>query len=146
MESSKKNQWSIPRTISILSNIRSIKHIDVASSLINRFRRTGNVFINLTGDAGLSLYSSIPKRFKGKFIDVFKRNPKAVLGLTKTHTVIHSAKIFDKYRLSSLLNPVSALSLILSQIPQYIIWVIFTVSLGHLVFSVSSNLKRIFKS
>ena len=139
MESFKKNQWSIPRTVSILSNIRSIKHIDVASNLINRFKRTGNVFINLTGDTGLSLYSSIPKRFKGKFIDVFKRNPRAVLGLTKTHAVIHSVKILNKYRLSSLLIPVSALSLILSQIPQYIIWVIFIVSLGYLVFQYPAN-------
>lgn len=137
----KKNQWSIPRTASNLSNIRSLKHLDTASDLIARHRRTGNVFINLTGASGLSLYASIPKRLKHKFIGAFKRKPKAVIGLTKTHLIVHTIKVFHKYGLIALLLPIIGISLILSLIPNWLLWTIFISSTGYLIISVIRKFK-----
>jgi hypothetical protein len=101
----KKNNWSIPRTASCLLNIKDLKHLNTAADLITRHRRHGNVFINLTGNTGLSLYASIPKKFRQRFFGAFKRNPRAVIGLTKSHHIIHAIKILEKYRLLGVLLP-----------------------------------------
>ena len=144
LEHSKKNEFSIPRTTSCLSNIRNIKHLDTAFELISRYKRTGNTFINLTGDAGLTLYSSLPTHIKNIFIKGFKKNPIAVLGLTKTHLIIHTVKIFKKYDLVSLIIPVTTLSIILSLLPQYLVWIIFIGSTGYLAFVIFRKLKHKF--
>jgi len=84
----------------------------------------------------------MPKRLRHRFIDAFKRNPKAVIGITKTHHIIHVIKILDKYRLAALLMPFIALVLILSFMPNYLVWSIFIGSAGYLVFSVVRKFKH----
>ncbi len=138
----KKNNWSIPRTVSCLSNIRSIKHLDVATDLISRYKRTGNVFINLTGGTGLSLYSSMPMKVRQRFFDVFKRNPRAIIGFTKSHLIIHAIKILEKYRLVGVLMPFVALALILSILPNFLVWTIFIGSAGYLLFKIMCLFKN----
>jgi hypothetical protein len=142
LDPSKKNQWSIPRTTSCLSNIQKVKHLDVATDLISRYKRTGNVFINLTGNTGLSLYSSMPMKVRQRFFDAFKRNPRAFIGFTKSHLVIHIIKVLDKHRLLGIFTPLIALSLILSILPINLVWVIFIGSAGYLVFSVIRKFKH----
>ncbi len=142
LESVKKNQWSVPRTVSCLSNIAHLKNIDTASDLIKNHKRVGNVFINLTRDKGLSLYSSIPGKFRGRFMGIFKNHPKAVIGITKTHLIIHTVKVLDKYGLAALIMPFIGISLILSLIPAWALWVIFIGSSGYLVFSTVRKLKQ----
>jgi len=93
------------------------------------------VFINLTKDKGLSLYSSIPRKLKQRFIGTFKRYPKAIIGITKTHLIIHTVKVLDKYGLAALIMPFIGISLILSLIPVWALWVILMGSSGYLVFS-----------
>jgi hypothetical protein len=132
----KKNRWSLPRTVSCLSNINSPKHIATATDLIKHHKRTGNVFINLTSNNGLLLYASIPKRLKHKFIGAFKQKPKVVIGLTKTHLIIHTIKVFHKYGMIALLLPIIGISLILSMIPNWLLWTIFISSTGYLILSV----------
>jgi len=67
------------QTVSCLSNIQSVKHLDTSTDLIAHHKRTGNVFINLTGETGLTLYSSIPKKLRNRLIGAFKHNPKALI-------------------------------------------------------------------
>jgi hypothetical protein len=140
--STKKNDWSIPRTVSCLSNINDIKHIDTATDLITHHKKTGNVFINLTGNTGLTLFASIPQRLKHRFIDAFKRKPKTIIGITKTHHIIHVIKILDKYKLVAIIMPFIALALILSFLPNYLVVSIFIGSAGYLVFSVVRKFKH----
>ena len=142
LEPSKKNEWSIPRTVSCLSNITSLKNLDTANDLIKNHKRVGNVFINLTADKGLSLYSSIPGKFRHRFITIFKNHPKAIIGITKTHLIIHTLKVLDKYGLTALIMPFIGISLILSLIPAWALWVIFIGSSGYLVFSTVHKLKQ----
>jgi hypothetical protein len=137
----KKNGWSVPRTVSCLSNIHDIKHLNTAADLITHHRRHGNVFINLTGGTGLSLYSSMPKKFRQRFFDAFKRNPRAILGLAKSHLIIHVIKILEKYRLLSVIMPFIALALILSFLPNKVAWAVFIGSAGVLVFSIFRKFK-----
>ncbi|MCK5268144.1 MAG: hypothetical protein KAR07_08250, partial [Spirochaetes bacterium] len=132
----------IPRTVSCLSNINDIRHIDTAADLIAHHKRSGNVFINLTGNTGLTLFASIPQRFGHKFISAFKRNPKAFIGITKSHLIIHVIKILDKYRLVAVFMPFIALALILSILPDYLVWTIFIGSAGYLVFIVVRKFKH----
>jgi len=100
--------------------------------LVSRHKRTGNVFINTAGDAGLSLYAAIPKSFKQHFIDAFKRNPKIIIGLSRSHLLIHSIKALNKYGLVSLILPFTTLAIGLSALPQSIVWIIFIASSGAL--------------
>jgi hypothetical protein len=89
----------------------------------------------MTGDKGLDVYEKIPgKRLKRGFIEVFKRNPKAILGITKTHFVIHFIKILDKYRLVSLIIPFVTVSLILNLLPAYVMWTVLISSSGYFTY------------
>jgi hypothetical protein len=128
--------------VSCLSNINHLKHLDTAADLITHHRRHGNVFINLTGGTGLSLYSSMPMKVRQRFFDVFKRNPRAIIGFTKSHLMIHAIKILGKYRLVGVLMPFVALALILSLLPDYLVWAVFIGSTGYFLFKIM----RLFKN
>jgi hypothetical protein len=125
-----------------LSNIDHVSHLDTASHLIKYHKRAGNVFINLTGDRGLSLYSATPNRLKGKFIEVFKRKPKTILGLTKVHLILHGAKVLKKYHLVALIVPFMAAVLGLNLLPVCVEWGVFAVSSGYALFLVLRRFKR----
>ena len=133
MDTLKKNQFSIPRTVSILSQTRSIKQLDTAIDLISHHKRYGNAFIISGGNSGLTLFEATPKIWRHRFIEIFKRNPKTVLGITKFHLVIHTLKILDKYGVAAIVLPFVVLAMVLSFLPSYLIWVILAGSLGYLV-------------
>ena len=90
------------------------------------------MFIHVTGDRGISIYEATPKSMRNSLIGVFKRKPKAVLGITRIHFLFHSIKVLKKYHLAVLLLPVTVFSLILSLIHEYLIWAIFISSSGYL--------------
>ena len=133
----KKNEWSIPRTTSCLSNIHSIKNLDTATEVISRHKRTGNVFINLTGENGLGLYSSLPHKWKNRFIDAFKRSPKAIIGISKSHLIIHSVKTLHKHGIVSIILPFTTLAIGMSALPQFVVWIIFITSSGYLFITIN---------
>jgi hypothetical protein len=109
--------------------------------LISQYKPTGNVFINTTGDAGLSLYDAIPNSLKQHFIDAFKSHPKTVVGITRSHLIIHSIKALKKYDLVSLLIPMAGLSVLLSLLHPYLLWGIFFGSIVWLASSINQILK-----
>ena len=119
-------------------NPANLKH---ATELISRHKRTGNVFINTAGDAGLFLYAAFPKSLKHPFINAFKRNPKAVVGITRSHLIIHSIKFLDKQGLVSLLIPVAGLSVLLSLLHPYLLWSVFFGSIAWTASIISKSLK-----
>jgi len=41
-----------------------------------------------------------PKKWRHRLIEIFKKNPKTVIGVTKAHFVIHTLKILNKYGVS----------------------------------------------
>jgi hypothetical protein len=67
--------------------------------------------INITGDNGLSLYASMSNKWKDRFIDAFKRNPKAIIGITKSHLIIHTVKILHKHGIVSIILPFTTFAL-----------------------------------
>jgi len=77
-----------------------------------------------------------------RFIDAFKSKPAAIIGITKTHHIIHAIKILDKYGLVAVFMPFIALALILLFLPDYLVWTIFISSVGYLVFSVVRKFKH----
>jgi hypothetical protein len=84
----------------------------------------------------------MPGKLKDKLIAAFKRNPKAILGITKIHFVIHGIKILKKYHLIALILPFVAASLILNLLPEYLLWAIFTGSTGYLGLLIARKFKR----
>jgi hypothetical protein len=84
----------------------------------------------------------MPKKFRHKFVNAFKRNPKAFIGFTKSHQIIHVIKILDKYKLVAIVMPFLVLALILSFLPNNIVWTIFIGSLAYLLF----RIMRLFKT
>jgi hypothetical protein len=97
----------------------------------------------LTGDNGLFLYSSLSNRFKEAFVHAFRKNPKAVLGLTQTHFIIHSVKVLDKYDLVALILPFIGLGLTLNLLPEYLVWAVFIGSSWYLVSLISKRSKAV---
>jgi hypothetical protein len=132
----KESGRSVPATASSLSRITRPEDIDTVLSLIKRERKTGNAFIILAGEKGVDLYRMTPTRLKGGFIEVFKRNPKAVMGLTKAHLVIHSIKVLHKHGIIALILPFMAAALFLGLFPSYVAWGVFAASSGYLIHSV----------
>jgi hypothetical protein len=136
---------SIPATASSLSRITRPDDIDMILSLIRNHKKTGNAFIILAGEKGVDLYRMTPTGLKGKFIEVFKRNPKAIMGLTRAHFLIHSIKILHKHGIIALILPFMATALFLGLFPSYVAWGVFAGSSGYLVSSIikkTSNRKR----
>ena len=106
-----------------MSQLDDVRHLDTASSLINRYSRTGNAFINLNGAKGIDLYSRLPSdRIKRWLISSFQKNPRAILGLTRSHLLIHTIKIFKKYGLTTLIVPASMFALFLATLPGVVLW------------------------
>jgi hypothetical protein len=60
-------------------------------------------------------------------------NPIVILGLTKSHTVIHTLKILKKYKLAGVMVPLLSLFLILSILPPYLIAIVFVSAAVYLV-------------
>jgi hypothetical protein len=83
-------------------------------------------------------------KWKGRFIDAFKRNPKAIIGITKSHLIIHTVKILHKHGIVSIILPFTTLEIGLSALPQSIVWIIFIVSTGYLLMAITrkSNKRR----
>jgi hypothetical protein len=99
------------------------------------------MLINLAGDRGLLLYDVAPRSLKSGFVQIFKANPKAILGLTKAHFVIHSIKVLKKYDLAGLMVPLAGLSLAMSLLPEYLIWAVFIGSMGYLALLIRGTIK-----
>jgi hypothetical protein len=90
---------------------------------------------------GLSLYAAIPEVIEAPFINAFKRNPKAVVGITRSHLIVHSIKALNKYGLVSLMIPVAGLSLLLSMLHPYLLWAVFFGSIVWMASIISKSLK-----
>ena len=64
------------------------------------------------------------------------------MGLTKIHFLFHSAKIFKKYDLVSLVIPFIVPALAMNLLPIYVAWGIFAGSSGYLLFLMVRRIKR----
>lgn len=71
----------------------------------------------------------------------FKINPIAILGLTRSHHVIHSLKILEKHNLIGAVIPIMGLSLFLSLLPPYVTATIFLLSAGYIAFAINKKFK-----
>ena len=106
-----------------MSQLEDVRHLDTASSLIKRYSRTGNAFISLNGARGIDLYSRLPNdRLKRWLIKAFQKNPRAILGLTRSHLLIHTIKIFKKNGLTALVVPASVFAMFLATLPGVVLW------------------------
>jgi len=76
-------------------------------------------------------------KWKDRFIDAFKRNPKIILGITKSHLIIHAVKTLHKHGIVSIILPFTTLAIGLSALPQSIVWIIFIVSTGYLLMAIT---------
>ena len=135
----KKNEWSIPRTVSLLSNISHPKYLDTAAGLIQHHKTTGNAFIHLAGEPGLILYQSTPLRVREHFINAFRHNPRAFIGITNSHLIAHSIKILEKYGVAAAAVPFVILATILSGIPAFILWLMLIAVSWYLLFRITNE-------
>jgi hypothetical protein len=85
-------------------------------------------------------------KWKDRFIGAFKRNPKAIIGITKSHLIIHSVKILHKHGIISIILPFTTLAIAMSALPQSIVWAIFIVSTGYLFMAINRKSNKRIKS
>jgi hypothetical protein len=102
------------------------------------------VFINVTGKNGLTTYSALPHKWKTLLINAFKRNPKAIIGITKSHLIIHSIKILHKHGIISIVLPFATIAIGMSALPEFIVWAILITASGYLFIAITwkSNKQR----
>jgi hypothetical protein len=82
------------------------------------------------------ILSVVPGLYNAIYLKGFKMNPIVILGLTKSHTVIHTIKILKKYNLVGLMVPLLGLFLILSIFPPYLTAIVFASSVVYLMTSI----------
>jgi uncharacterized membrane protein len=111
--------------------------------LIKVHKKTGSAFILLAGERGIDLYRAAPKKLKSGFIEIFRKNPRAIVGLTKAHLIIHSIKVLHKYHLIAVIIPIIVSSLILNLFPWYVVWACFLGSMGYLFYLATKRPKTI---
>ena len=78
-------------------------------------------------------------------MEVFKKRPKVILGLTKTHFIIHTIKVFKKHHLTSLIIPLIALAVLENLMPIYLLWALFTGASGYGLYLMRRKIKTIQK-
>lgn len=139
----KETKFSIPDVALVSSKIKNVNNIDTAIDLTKNLKKGGVIFLGRTGESGLEAYKNYSKSGLGElFVRAFKKNPKAVLGITRLHTVIHSFKIFRKQGLlltSTILS--SSLALILTMLPFWVPLATLTVSGGYLYWIICGKQK-----
>jgi hypothetical protein len=64
-----------------------------------------------------------------------------VIGITRSHLIVHSIKALDKYGLVSLMIPVAGLSVLLSMLHPYLLWSVFFGAIVWLALSINQILK-----
>jgi hypothetical protein len=102
--------------------------------LIKVHKKTGSAFILLAGEKGIDLYKVTPQRLKTGLLEIFRKNPRAIMGLTKAQLIIHSIKVLHKYHLIAVIIPILVASLILNLFPWYVVWACFIGSMGYLFY------------
>jgi hypothetical protein len=75
-------------------------------------------------------------------MEVFKKRPKIILGLTKTHLLIHTIKAGKKHHLLSLIIPIILLALLENFLPIYLVWALFIGSSGYSLFLMKRRKNR----
>jgi hypothetical protein len=63
------------------------------------------------------------------------------VGFTKTHLIIHSIKVLEKYELVAFAVPFIAIALILSCLPAWLPWMLLTGSAGFVVLTLTRKFK-----
>ena len=79
----------------------------------------------------LSVAPNLP--LKTIYLKGLLNKPIVVLGLSRSHLVIHTLKILRKHHLVGLMIPLFSLFLILSLLPPYVTAAVFAVSIGYLM-------------
>lgn len=133
MDPPKKNDWSIPLTVSQLSRISNPRHLKTAADLIENHKTGGRALIHLGDSTGLSLNAATPVRFRDSFIRAFRVNPKAMIGVTRAHTLVHSIKLLEKHGLVILAVPLALLAMFLSSLPATVLWSILVATVAYLI-------------
>ena len=133
-----KNDWNLPKSVISLCHISRPKELETILDLTTRGKNVSNVMMSFTGRNGLIFYAATPRIFRSGFISIFKRNPRALLGLTKTHFLIHGLKVFDKHGLTSVLMALVFPTFLLSLLPGFVIWSVFLGSM-HIRYTRSSG-------
>jgi hypothetical protein len=135
----KETKFSVPDVALMSSKIKNVKNLDIAIDLTKNLKKGGAIFLVTAGEPGLEVYKNYRKLGLEKlFVSAFKTNPKAILGLTRFNTIIHSVKIFQKqgFLLSTIILS-SSLALILAVLPFWVPFVTLAASGGYLYWEIS---------
>jgi hypothetical protein len=70
------------------------------------------------------------------FVNAFQYNPRAFVGMTKAHLIIHSIKILEKYGVAAAAVPFVTLATIISVVPPPILWLMLIAVVWYLLFRI----------
>ena len=118
-----------------------MQYIDTASDLIGRFGQTGNAYIILTQETGLSVYESVPHRLRDRFIDTFRKHPKSFVGIASSPLISRIIKILDRYGLVSIFLPIIFLAIVMTMLTDYLFWILVIWVSAY----IAINIIRLFK-
>lgn len=130
-----QGHYSIPNTASVLSKISHTRLLDTALEVTKKLPKGGMVLITRTGQGGLKTYETFKRIGLGKFfVSAFKKNPRAVFGISKLHNVLHTFKIFSKHGILTTLAVLTALlAFFLALFPSWVPLIAWVLSGAYFV-------------
>jgi hypothetical protein len=84
----------------------------------------------------------VPKRFRNRFIDTFKKHPTTFIGITLSPFFRRIIKTLDRFGLVTIILPVVLLAIILSMVPTYLLWLLIAAIFAHLIISAIRLFKK----
>jgi hypothetical protein len=113
----------------------------MAADLIARFGQVGFAYIILTKETGITLYKSVPVKFRYWFIDTFKKHPEPYVGIAGSSVLKRIIKFLDRFGIVTVFLPFFLLAICLAMLPDYIFWILVIWVSAY----IAINIIRLFK-
>ena len=91
---------------------------------------------------GITLYESVPVKFRYKFIDLFKKTPRTFAGIAGSGVLKRIIKFFDRFGIVTIFLPFVLLAICLATLPNYLLWLLLIAIFAHLAISVIKLFKK----
>jgi hypothetical protein len=114
----------------------------MAADLIARFGQVGFAYIILTKETGITLYKSVPVKFRYWFIDTFKKHPEPYVGIAGSSVLKRIIRYLDRFGIVTIFLPFVLLAICLAMLPDYLLWFILIAIFAHLAVSIVKLFKK----
>ena len=84
----------------------------------------------------------MPVKFRYRFIDTFKKHPKPFAGIAGSNVLKRIIKFLDRFGIVTIFLPFVLLAIVMTMLPDYLLWLILIAIFAHLAISIIRLFKK----